>query len=153
MTRVTMLGLTTLDIVHATEQAVGANEKARASQQFLSAGGPAANAAVVAAALGCDVHLITAIGSHPLGEIARADLAAHGVRVHDVAKDAATAPPLSPCPERSSRRNARPCPAAQAASASTLVPRMSDRKPWRNTIPGPGPALRSKASRRPCAVT
>ncbi|MDO5700474.1 MAG: PfkB family carbohydrate kinase [Bowdeniella nasicola] len=95
MTRIMMLGLTTVDVVHVHTDAVRPNEKVRAEHQFLAAGGPAANAAVLAAALGFETHLVTALGVHPLAQLVRADLQDHGVRLHDVAADASGPPPLS----------------------------------------------------------
>lgn len=96
MPQAVFLGLSTLDVVHARSRALGANEKARASAQFLAAGGPAANAAVTAAALGIDATLITALGDHPLADIARNDMRHHGVHVIDVVEVSGTPPlPLS----------------------------------------------------------
>ena len=61
----------------------------------IAAGGPAANAAVTAAALGAQVTLVTAVGRHPLGELIRADLTAHGVRLIDASPESAAPPPVS----------------------------------------------------------
>jgi sugar/nucleoside kinase (ribokinase family) len=79
------VGLTTLDIVHRGVAPAGSNHKVTADWQGVSAGGPAANAAVVAAALGAEVHLLTALGASPEASIAKNDLLAHGVKVTDVA--------------------------------------------------------------------
>lgn len=87
------VGLTTLDVVHRAAGRPGQNEKTTASRQDVAAGGPAANAAVTAAALGVRAVLITALGDGPVATAARADLAAHGVEVHDVV--AGTAFPLA----------------------------------------------------------
>ena len=88
-------GLATVDLVYRVARMPGADEKAQATAVEIAAGGPAANAAVVAATLGARVTLVTAIGRHPLGELVRADLTAHGVRVVDAAPHAAMPPPLS----------------------------------------------------------
>ncbi|MEP7763139.1 PfkB family carbohydrate kinase [Sanguibacter sp. 25GB23B1] len=77
-------GLTTLDVVHRSERAPRRNEKATASRQDVSAGGPAANAAVVFAALGGHARLVTALGTGAVARIARDDLESHGVEVVDV---------------------------------------------------------------------
>jgi sugar/nucleoside kinase (ribokinase family) len=61
----------------------------------MAAGGPAANAAVTAAALGAEVTLVTAVGAHPLGALIRADLKTHGVRLIDASPDSPAPPPLS----------------------------------------------------------
>ncbi|WP_166845333.1 PfkB family carbohydrate kinase [Isoptericola sp. BMS4] len=78
------VGLTTLDVVHRAPARPGRDEKVTATRQDVAAGGPAANAAVTAAALGADAVLVTALGSGPVATAARGDLEAHGVRVHDV---------------------------------------------------------------------
>ena len=80
------VGLTTLDVIHRSRRAPGPDEKMTAERQDLAAGGPAANAAVVFAALGGRARLITALGDGPAAAIARADLVAHGVEVVDLAQ-------------------------------------------------------------------
>ncbi len=81
------VGLTTLDVVHRASAPPARNQKITASRQDVAAGGPAANAAVTAAALGVDAVLISALGSGPVAAAARADLEAHGVTVVDVADE------------------------------------------------------------------
>ncbi|WP_402462344.1 PfkB family carbohydrate kinase [Isoptericola aurantiacus] len=78
------VGLTTLDVVHRAAGRPGRDEKVTASRQDVAAGGPAANAAVTAAALGARAVLVTALGGSPVAQAARADLEACGVEVHDV---------------------------------------------------------------------
>lgn len=78
------VGLTTLDVIHRADHAPEPNEKITASWQACAAGGPAANAAVVYAALGGHARLITAIGRSPVAAIIRDDLQRHGVEVVDV---------------------------------------------------------------------
>ncbi|MFP3714145.1 PfkB family carbohydrate kinase [Puerhibacterium sp. TATVAM-FAB25] len=78
-------GLTTLDVVHRAAAPPGRDRKITASRQDVAAGGPAANAAVTAAALGARAVLVTALGTGPVATAARADLEAHGVEVLDVA--------------------------------------------------------------------
>ena len=77
-------GLTTLDVVHRSAHAPGRNEKVTATRQDVAAGGPAANAAVVFAALGGHARLVTALGTGAVAQIAREDLERHGVEVVDV---------------------------------------------------------------------
>ena len=60
------VGLTTLDVLHRVERSPGPNEKVTALRQDVAAGGPAANAAVVFAAMGGTARLITSMGSDPL---------------------------------------------------------------------------------------
>lgn len=93
------LGLTTLDVVHRVER-LEPGKKVVATSTEVVAGGPAANAAVAAVAvarlLGSigagpahDVVLISAVGDSPPAQIVRAELAAHGVRLIDLASSLA----------------------------------------------------------------
>ncbi|WP_129785712.1 PfkB family carbohydrate kinase [Promicromonospora panici] len=79
-------GLTTLDVIHRSAVRPGPNQKITAIRQDVSAGGPAANAAVTAATLGARALLISAMGSGPVGAAARGDLMRHGVEIHDAAE-------------------------------------------------------------------
>ncbi|MDR0482070.1 MAG: PfkB family carbohydrate kinase, partial [Cellulomonadaceae bacterium] len=87
------MGLTTLDVIHRVGQAPARNQKVTALRQDVSAGGPAANAAVTVAVLSspgdaaCGVVLITALGEGPVAAAARADLDARGVTVLDCVPD------------------------------------------------------------------
>jgi len=89
------VGLCTLDVIQLVDHAPGANEKLTARDQVVAAGGPAANAAVTFAHLGGTARLLTAIGSHPLGVGAKADLRALGVTVTDLAVDSTQPPAVS----------------------------------------------------------
>ncbi len=89
------VGLSTLDVVHLVQRVPGANEKVTARRQDVAAGGPAANAAVVFAALGGDAVLITALGSDPLAGLISGELAACGVRTIDVTPDDPGPPAVS----------------------------------------------------------
>ncbi|MEV8503998.1 PfkB family carbohydrate kinase [Actinoplanes sp. NPDC051475] len=93
--RVVCAGLATVDLVQRVERLPGADEKAEALSAEVAAGGPATNAAVTAAALGADVVLVTAVGTHPLGDLIRADLAACRVTLLNATPDAAEPPPVS----------------------------------------------------------
>lgn len=86
MTTCWFAGLTTLDAIHRVDRLPGANEKITANAQHVAAGGPAANAAVTAAALGVRATLITALGAGPAAGLARADLEAQQVRILDAAR-------------------------------------------------------------------
>lgn len=81
-------GLCTLDLVHRLDRLPGADEKVTASSQELAAGGPAAVAALTFAALGGVATLVTGLGTHPLADVARRDLADHDVTLHDLAHHA-----------------------------------------------------------------
>jgi sugar/nucleoside kinase (ribokinase family) len=93
--RIVCVGLATVDLVQREEKIPRIDEKAQAESVEIAAGGPATNAAVTAAALGAEVLLVTAVGSHPLGGLVRADLEAHGVVLLDAAPYATEPPALS----------------------------------------------------------
>ncbi len=76
-------GVAVLDVQQTVDRLPGPDEKLVASDLLVASGGPAANAAVTAAALGVGARLITRIGDSPLGSLIGADLAAHGVDVVD----------------------------------------------------------------------
>jgi sugar/nucleoside kinase (ribokinase family) len=84
------VGLTTVDVIQLVERLPEPDEKVAALDQMVSAGGPAANAAVAFAALGGRAVLLTRIGADPAGAIARDDLAARGVDVRDLDTTAPT---------------------------------------------------------------
>ncbi|WP_199224429.1 PfkB family carbohydrate kinase [Serinibacter arcticus] len=88
-------GLATLDVAQHVERPPGANEKVTATATHLSAGGPAANAAVAFAALGGRATLLTALGESPTAVLVRAELEEQGVDVVDVTPDATAPPPVS----------------------------------------------------------
>lgn len=77
------VGLSTLDVLQLVERVPTADDKVRALALSVAAGGPAANAAVVFAALGGHATLVTRISSDPIGALVRADLTDCGVRVVD----------------------------------------------------------------------
>ncbi|MFC4070869.1 PfkB family carbohydrate kinase, partial [Actinoplanes subglobosus] len=93
--RLLFAGLTTVDLVQRVQRFPGADEKVQSESVDVAAGGPAANAAVTAAALGATVTLVSVVGAHPLGDLVRADLAAHGVTLIDAAPDSPEPPPVS----------------------------------------------------------
>ncbi|GAA2637795.1 PfkB family carbohydrate kinase [Paractinoplanes durhamensis] len=95
MTHLLCAGLATVDLLYQVDRIPRIDEKAQATGFDVAAGGPAANAAVTAAALGAEVTLVTAIGAHPLGDLIRTDLHIHGVRVIDAAAGSTTPPPVS----------------------------------------------------------
>ncbi|MBF6249040.1 PfkB family carbohydrate kinase [Nocardia farcinica] len=96
MTAALFVGLSTVDIAYAVDRYPEKDTKTQAREQFLGAGGPAANAAVACAVVsGEPTVLVTALGRHPLTEVARHDLAAHRVTVVDVTPERAEQPPVS----------------------------------------------------------
>jgi sugar/nucleoside kinase (ribokinase family) len=105
--RLLFVGLATVDLVQRVQRLPGTDEKVQSDSVDVAAGGPAANAAVTAAALGAsleaslgpghgfEVMLVSAVGAHPLGDLIRADLAAHGVTLIDAAPESPEPPPVS----------------------------------------------------------
>jgi sulfofructose kinase len=81
---VVAVGLCTVDLVQRVAKLPVPGEKVQSASVELSAGGPAANAAVTVSALGGLARLSTVLGSHPLAQLASRDLAACGVEVTDV---------------------------------------------------------------------
>ncbi|WP_225438860.1 PfkB family carbohydrate kinase [Candidatus Frankia nodulisporulans] len=86
------IGLTTFDTVYQVRRPPDADEKIVAEQFMTAAGGPATGAAVTFAHLGGRAVLVSAIGTGPLAQAVRADLAAAGVTTLDLRPDAATLP-------------------------------------------------------------
>jgi len=95
VTRILCAGLATVDLVYRVGRIPGVDEKAQATGFAVAAGGPAANAAVTAAALGASVTLVTAIGRHPLGALIRDDLTSFGIRIIDATPNSPEPPPVS----------------------------------------------------------
>lgn len=83
MSAVLACGVAVLDVQQTVERLPGPDEKLVANELLVASGGPAANAAVTAAALGVGARLVTRIGGSPLGTLISADLAAQGVDVVD----------------------------------------------------------------------
>lgn len=83
--RLVCCGLTTLDVQQTVERLPGPDEKVVAQDLDVTFGGPAANAAAVAVGLGVPARLVTALGTGPLADVARAGLADAGVEVVDLA--------------------------------------------------------------------
>ncbi|WP_426595086.1 PfkB family carbohydrate kinase [Cellulomonas sp. McL0617] len=77
-------GLATLDVVQVVDRIPGPNEKLVAHELTATFGGPAANAAATAVALGVRTVLVTALGSGPVADLVRAGLVAAGVEVVDL---------------------------------------------------------------------
>ncbi len=83
MPTVLAIGLATLDVIHRVDALPGPDQKIVSPAPQVGCGGPAANAAITAAALGCEVRLATRLGPTPIGRLIAADLARWGVTVHD----------------------------------------------------------------------
>jgi len=83
MTKGLFFGLTTVDIINIVDSSPGPNQKVRARQQLISAGGPAANSSVAFGRLGNEAVLVSGIGNHPVAAAAVSDLDQHGISVYD----------------------------------------------------------------------
>jgi sugar/nucleoside kinase (ribokinase family) len=88
-------GLVTLDVVQTVESVPGPDQKVVADGLDVRFGGPAANAAATAVALGVPTRLVTAVGDGPVADLVRAGLRDAGVEVVDLAAGTAAAPPVS----------------------------------------------------------
>lgn len=88
-------GLVTLDVVQTVPRLPGPDEKIVAAAAWATFGGPAANAAATAAALGVRARLVTAVGSGPVAQLVRSALADAGVEVVDLLDGGPGQPPVS----------------------------------------------------------
>jgi sulfofructose kinase len=92
-------GLLTLDVVQVVDRLPAPDEKVVARSLAATFGGPAANAAATAVALGVPSRLVTAVGEGPLAHAVRGDVADAGVELVDAlppARRAGAQPPVSP---------------------------------------------------------
>jgi hypothetical protein len=78
-------GLCTVDLQFFTDRYPNENEKIKASQFEMSAGGPATNAACTCAHLGSKATLLTAFGENHFSDVVREELEGAGVVWADVA--------------------------------------------------------------------
>jgi len=88
-------GLATLDVVQVVDHVPSPDEKIVAEDLQVTFGGPAANAAATAVALGVRTVLVTALGSGPIADLVRAGLASAGVEVVDLLDGVPGSPPVS----------------------------------------------------------
>lgn len=96
MTGALFAGLTTIDIAYLVNSYPSEDTKQRAVDQFMGAGGPAANAAVTYSSLAKrNATLITALGETPLAEIAHSDLSQHNVSISDIISNPEQKPSVS----------------------------------------------------------
>jgi sugar/nucleoside kinase (ribokinase family) len=93
--RLVCCGLATLDVVQVVDALPGPDEKVVARGASLAFGGPAANAAATAVALGVPTVLVTALGTGLVADAVRAGLAARGVEVVDLIEGRPGAPAVS----------------------------------------------------------
>ena len=88
-------GLVTLDVLQVVERLPGPDEKVVATGFELSFGGPAANAAATAVALGVPTILVTALGTGFVADLVRGALRDAGVGLVDLLDGAPAVPAVS----------------------------------------------------------
>jgi sugar/nucleoside kinase (ribokinase family) len=81
------VGVTSVDVVHLVDRVPEPNEKRPALDLLVTTGGPVTNAAVTFAWLGGAAHVVSALGRHPIADVARGELAAWDVRHTDLAPE------------------------------------------------------------------
>ena len=91
------VGATSMDHIYLIDQPVGTNGRQCARRHLSVAGGNATNAAVAFAALGGEATLVTAIGTGPVADAVRAELAGRGLHVIDTAAADPCGPVVSSC--------------------------------------------------------
>lgn len=120
------IGLATVDLTYPVEEIPGRNAKISVGSQHLAAGGPATNAAATFAFLGGRSALVTAVGSHPLGNLIRRDLKQNSVVLHDLGRRRKESPPVSSIMVLN-RTGERTVVSANAAVFSSLQARLNPR--------------------------
>ncbi|WP_019137662.1 PfkB family carbohydrate kinase [Cellulomonas massiliensis] len=93
--RLVCAGLATLDVVQVVDALPGPDEKVVARSASVAFGGPAANAAATAVALGVPTVLVTALGTGPVADAVRSGLAGRGVEVVDLLEGLPGSPAVS----------------------------------------------------------
>lgn len=89
------LGLATLDLIYLADRPPAENQKVVAVDSTISAGGPAANAAVAFSSLGNAALLGAVLGNHPIARLICADLAEYNVNIIDLEPGRSDSPPVS----------------------------------------------------------
>lgn len=93
--RVAACGLTTVDLVQYVDHLPGPDEKVQARDARIDFGGPAANAAFTAGALGLQSRLLTCIGRSALSSVLRESLQDSRMEIVDAAAHRDWQPPVS----------------------------------------------------------
>ncbi|MEH2265731.1 MAG: sugar kinase [Nostoc sp.] len=89
------VGLVTLDLIYLADSAPKNNQKIVATDYTVAAGGPATNAAVTFSYLGNQATVLGVVGSHPMTQLIRGDLANYQVAIADLEPTTDLAPPVS----------------------------------------------------------
>ncbi|NJL10119.1 MAG: sugar kinase [Calothrix sp. SM1_7_51] len=78
------VGLVTLDLIYLAESGLRNNQKIVSADYTVAAGGPATNAAVTFAYLGNKAQILGVVGSHPMTQLIKSDLADCNVEIVDL---------------------------------------------------------------------
>lgn len=89
------VGLVTLDLIYLAECAPKNNQKLVAADYTMTAGGPATNGAVTFTHLGNQAKVLGVVGSHPMAQLIKKDLANYKVAIADLNSTTQNAPPVS----------------------------------------------------------
>jgi sugar/nucleoside kinase (ribokinase family) len=89
------IGLVTLDLIYQAESPPKNNQKITANDYTVTAGGPATNAAVGFSHLGNQATVLGVVGSHPITQLIKGELANYKVKVTDLNATTQNAPPVS----------------------------------------------------------
>ncbi|MBW4631390.1 MAG: sugar kinase [Iphinoe sp. HA4291-MV1] len=89
------VGLVTLDLIYLAQSPPQNNQKIVAADYTTTAGGPATNAAVTFSYLGNQATVLGVVGSHPMTQLIKGDLANYKVGIIDLAPTTQNAPPVS----------------------------------------------------------
>ncbi len=84
------VGLNTVDVQFFVQQFPKSNTKTKVENSEIASGGPATNASIAAAVLGCDSTLISPVGKHSLSQFLTDDITRYGVKLIDPVKDMST---------------------------------------------------------------
>jgi sugar/nucleoside kinase (ribokinase family) len=95
MNRGLFVGLITLDLIYLADSAPQNNQKIVATDYTVAAGGPATNAAVTFNYLGNQATVLGVVGSHPMTQLIRDDLANYKVAIADLEPTTDLVPPVS----------------------------------------------------------
>ena len=95
MNRGLFVGLITLDLIYLADSVPKTNQKIVATDYTIAAGGPATNAAVTFNYLGNQATVLGVVGSHPMTQLIRGDLANYKVAIADLEPTTDLVPPVS----------------------------------------------------------
>ncbi|MEO1376580.1 MAG: sugar kinase [Cyanobacteria bacterium J06635_10] len=89
------VGLVTLDLIYLAESPPKNNQKLVADDYTVAAGGPVTNAAVTFSHLGNNANIYGVVGSHPMTQLIKGDLANYQVEIIDLNPTTENPPPVS----------------------------------------------------------